>query len=65
MRDLNHDFKLLCQRNRDGSMATQNDWSWTCGCSSVGTTPGHLPNPWRSSTRSVGRSRGLDHPEDA
>ena len=25
MRDLNHDFKLLCQRNRDGSMATQHD----------------------------------------
>ena len=22
MRDVNHDFKLLCQRNRDGSMAT-------------------------------------------
>lgn len=25
MRDLNHDFTLLCQRNRDGSMATQHD----------------------------------------
>lgn len=25
MRDLNHDFKRLCQRNRDGSMATQHD----------------------------------------
>ena len=25
MRDLNHDFKKLCQRNRDGSFATQND----------------------------------------
>lgn len=25
MRDLNHDFKNLCQRNRDGSFATQND----------------------------------------
>jgi hypothetical protein len=22
MRDLNHDFKNLCQRNRDGSFAT-------------------------------------------
>ena len=25
MRDLNHDFKNLCQRNRDGSFATQHD----------------------------------------
>ena len=25
MRDLNHDFKNLCQRNRDGSLATQHD----------------------------------------
>jgi site-specific recombinase XerC len=25
MRDLNHDFKRLCQRNRDGAMATQHD----------------------------------------
>jgi hypothetical protein len=25
MRDLNHDFKLLCERNRDGSFATQHD----------------------------------------
>ena len=25
MRDLNHDFKHLCQRNRDGSFATQHD----------------------------------------
>ena len=25
MRDLNHDFKSLCQRNRDGSFATQHD----------------------------------------
>jgi integrase len=25
MRDLNHDFKRLCQRNRDGSLATQHD----------------------------------------
>ena len=25
MRDLNHDLKNLCQRNRDGSMATQHD----------------------------------------
>ena len=25
MRDLNHDFKNLCQRNRDGSFAMQHD----------------------------------------
>ena len=25
MRDLNHDLKNLCQRNRDGSFATQHD----------------------------------------
>lgn len=25
MRDLNHDFKRLCQRNRDGAFATQHD----------------------------------------
>ena len=25
MRDLNHDFKNLCRRNRDGSFATQHD----------------------------------------
>jgi hypothetical protein len=25
MRDLNHDFKNLCQCNRDGSFATQHD----------------------------------------
>ena len=25
MRDLNHDFKNLCQRSRDGSFATQHD----------------------------------------
>ena len=25
MRDLNHDFKNLSQRNRDGSLATQHD----------------------------------------
>ena len=25
MRDLNHDFKNLCHRNRDGSLATQHD----------------------------------------
>ncbi|RCW76395.1 hypothetical protein DES41_1011001 [Pseudorhodoferax soli] len=23
LRDLNHDFKLLCQRNRDGLMVTR------------------------------------------
>src|SRR3954469_15495443 len=25
MHDLNHDFKLLCRRNRDGAFATQHD----------------------------------------
>ena len=25
MRTLNRDFKLMCQRNRDGSFATQHD----------------------------------------
>ena len=25
MRDLNHDLKLLCQRNKDGSFATRHD----------------------------------------